>query len=63
MAVPKGSKLPATRAELLKLHDELRHRRDAAPLVSHERAEAMTEIARIEVEIARRDRATDPPQV
>lgn len=60
-ATPK--KLPATRPELLALHRELRARRDAAPLESRERAEAMEEIARIEVEVARRERAMDPPRV
>ncbi len=53
--------LPGTRAELLVLHRELRHRRDAAPLQSRERAEAMAEIGRVEVEIARVERAMDPP--
>ncbi|HYL41729.1 MAG TPA: hypothetical protein VET90_10505 [Candidatus Binatus sp.] len=55
--------LPGTRDELLALHRELRHRRDAAPLRSLERAEAMTEIGRVEVEIARIERAMDPPLV
>ncbi len=53
--------LPGTRAELLALHRELRHRRDAAPLHSRERAEAMAEIGRVEVEVARIERAMDPP--
>jgi hypothetical protein len=55
--------LPQTRAELLALHRELRHRRDAAPLGSHERAAAMAEIGRVEVEVARIERAMDPPLV
>ncbi len=55
--------LPTTRAELLARHRELRHRRDAAPLHSRERAEAMEEIGRVEVEIARIERAMDPPRV
>jgi hypothetical protein len=38
-----------------------RHRRDAAPLLSQERAAASEEIARIEVHIARIERAMDPP--
>jgi hypothetical protein len=59
-----GSKaLPKSREALLARHRELREERDAAPLQSHQRAEAMTEIGRIEVEIARLDRATDPPRV
>ncbi len=53
--------LPGTRAELLALHRELRHRRDAAPLGSRERAEAMAEIGRVEVEVARIERAMVPP--
>lgn len=55
--------LPKTRAELLVLHAELRHRRDATPLRSHERAAAMAELGRVEVEIARLERAMDPPLV
>jgi hypothetical protein len=57
------AKLPKTRAELMTLHRELRARRDAAPLDSHERAEAAAEIGRVEVEIARIERAMDPPRV
>ena len=38
-----------------------RRRRDAAPLESEERAAAMEEIGRIEVHIARIERAMDPP--
>jgi vacuolar-type H+-ATPase subunit D/Vma8 len=57
------SKLPATRAELLELHRDLRRRRDAAPLVGEERAELAAEIARVEVEVARIERAMDPPLV
>jgi len=53
--------LPEDRAALLELHRELRHRRDALPLLSEERAEAVIEIARIEVQIARVERAMDPP--
>ena len=55
--------LPRSRAELLVVHRELRRRRDAAPLGSHERAEAMAEIGRVEVEVARLERAMDPPLV
>lgn len=55
--------LPTTRAELLGLHQDLRHRRDSLPLLSDERAEAVIELARIEVQIARVERAMDPPLV
>jgi hypothetical protein len=59
-APPKA--LPEDRNALLALHRDLRHRRDEAALRSHERAEAMAEIGRVEVEIARLDRATDLPR-
>ncbi|HEX7948955.1 MAG TPA: hypothetical protein VF494_01295 [Candidatus Limnocylindrales bacterium] len=63
MTTPSSKPLPKDRDALLALHRELRHRRDAAPLLSHERAQAMAEIGRVEVEIARLDRAMDPPRV
>ena len=53
--------LPNDRASLLALHQELRHRRDALPLLSEERAETVIEIARVEVQVARIERAMDPP--
>jgi hypothetical protein len=53
--------LPDSREALLVLHREARHRRDVAPLLSEERAAASEEIARIEVHIARIERAMDPP--
>ena len=53
--------LPDSRDSLLVLHREARRQRDAAPLLSRERAEASEEIARIEVHIARIERAMDPP--
>ena len=59
----RPTRLPHSRAELLAIHRELRRKRDAAPLDSHERAEAMAEIARVEVEVARLERAMDPPLV
>jgi hypothetical protein len=59
----KPSPLPDTREQLLALHDAARRRRDAAPLGSHERVEAAFEIERIEVQIARIERAMDPPLV
>ena len=54
-------RLPKDRAALLVLHRELRHRRDALPLLSEERAETVIELARVEVQIARIERAMDPP--
>jgi hypothetical protein len=55
--------LPDDRASLLALHHAARRRRDAAPLLSEERAEASFEIERIEVHVARVERAMDPPLV
>jgi hypothetical protein len=55
--------LPNDRASLLKLHDAARRRRDAAPPASRGRAEASFEIERIEVQVARIERAMDPPLV
>ena len=55
--------LPETRAQLLALHDAARRRRDAAPPASRERAEASFEIERIEIQVARVERAMDPPLV
>ena len=61
-ADPKAeARLPKDRAALLVLHRELRHRRDALPLLSEERAETVIELARVEVQIARIERAMDPP--
>ncbi len=57
----KERALPADRDELLKLHAEARRRRDAARPQSRERAAASFEIERIEVQIARVERAMDPP--
>lgn len=55
--------LPDNRDALLVLHRAARARRNAAPLMSEERAAATEEIARIEVHIARIERAMDPPLV
>jgi hypothetical protein len=55
--------LPDDRAQLMTLHREARRRRDAAPLDSHERIEAVKELERIEVHVARVERAMDPPLV
>jgi hypothetical protein len=58
-----GPALPDDRAALLALHREARRRRDAAPLMSHDRVAAAFELERIEVHIARVERAMDPPLV
>ena len=55
--------LPETREQLLALHDAARRRRDGSPRDSHERVEASFEIERIEIQIARIERAMDPPLV
>ena len=55
--------LPQTRTELLALHRETRTRRNAARHGSPEHVEAIELIGRIEVEIARIERAVDPPLV
>jgi len=55
--------LPDDRASLLALHREARRRRDAASPLSKERAEAALELERIEVHVARVERAMDPPRV
>jgi len=60
---PNATKLPATRAELLVLHADARRRRNAAPLGSEEHKRAVDEVGRIEVEIARVERAANPPLV
>ncbi|HYH92958.1 MAG TPA: hypothetical protein VD763_07350 [Candidatus Saccharimonadales bacterium] len=55
--------LPQTRDELLALHRETRRRRNAAAHGSEEHAAAIDLIGRIEVEVARIERAMDPPLV
>ena len=52
-----------SREELLAEHVIARHRRNAAALGSEAYREACTEIARIEVAIARLERAMTPPRV
>jgi len=60
---PKADKpLPKDRASLLARLQELRHERDRLPL-NEERAEVLIEIARVEVQVARVERAMDPPLV
>jgi len=63
VAAPNLVPLPEDRASLLVLHREARQRRDAAPLMSEARAEAAYEIERIEIQVARIERAMDPPLV
>jgi hypothetical protein len=53
--------LPQSRDELLALHAQTRRRRNAAPHGSAEHVAAVDLIGRIEVEIARIERAMDPP--
>ena len=55
--------LPGDRVQLLALHKAARRRRDAAPPQSRERVEASFELERIEIEVARIERAMDPPLV
>ena len=57
-----GPPLPGTRAELLDLHRQTRATRNAAALGSPEHVGAIVLISRIEVEIARIERAMDPPR-
>jgi hypothetical protein len=59
----ESTPLPEDRASLMALHREARRRRDAAPLMSEARAEAAFEIERIEIQVARIERAMDPPLV
>lgn len=55
--------LPQTRNELLALHRETRRARNAAKHGSPEQVAAIDLLGRIEVEIARIERAMDPPLV
>jgi hypothetical protein len=52
-----------TREALLVDHTAARRRRDAAPLGSKAYEAALEELAKIEVEIARIERAMTPPRV
>jgi hypothetical protein len=60
--VTSGPTLPGTREELLELHRQTRKRRNAAPHGSAEHRAAIDLIGRIEVEVARIERAMDPPR-
>jgi hypothetical protein len=60
---PREADLPPTRQELLALHAETRRRRNAAELGSAEHHAAIDLLGRIEVEIARIERAMNPPLV
>ena len=53
--------LPATREGLLDLHRETRRQRNKAAHGSEDHVAAIDLLARIEVEIARIERAMDPP--
>jgi hypothetical protein len=57
------SPLPGTRDALLALHRETRRRRNAAAHGSPEHKAAIALLGRIEVEVARLERAMDPPLV
>lgn len=58
---PTSTPLPQTREALLALHGETRRRRNQAAHGSHEHVSAIDLLGRIEVEIARIERAMDPP--
>jgi hypothetical protein len=55
--------LPGTREELLALHRETRGQRNAAAHGSADHVAAIDLLGRIEVEVARLERAMDPPLV
>ena len=55
------TKLPKTRESLLDLHRDTRKRRNTAKHGSPEHVEAIDLLGKIEVEIARIERAMDPP--
>ncbi len=60
-AKPKPA--PKTREQLLEEHAAARRRRNGAPLGGDAFRKAVVELERIEVEIARLERAMDPPRV
>ena len=53
--------LPTNRESLLVLHRETRRRRNQSPHGSRDHVAAIDLLGRIEVEIARIERAMDPP--
>jgi hypothetical protein len=59
----EATELPGTREELLALHRETRRRRNAAAHGSPEHKSAIALLGRIEIEVARLERAMDPPLV
>ena len=64
MAQPQATsrpELPQTREALLDLHRDTRKRRNKAKHGSPEHVEAIDLLGQIEVEIARIERAMDPP--
>ena len=63
LEVNLSSVMALTREALLAQHAEARRRRNAAPLGSPEWEAASHEVGRIEIEIARTERAMDPPRV
>jgi hypothetical protein len=62
-AATDATPLPQTRDELLALHREARRKRNAAAHGSPEHVAAIHLLGRIEVEVARIERAMDPPLV
>ncbi len=66
-ASPRGVRaatvVPTTREELIEGWHEARRRRNEARLGSEDFEAACADVARIEVEIARIERAMDPPRV
>ena len=58
-----STQLPQTRDELLELHRQTRWQRNAAAHGSPEHVAAIDLLGRIEVEVARLERAMDPPLV
>jgi hypothetical protein len=59
----RAGDLPQTREALLPLHEAARRRRNEAKLGGKEWEAASNDVVRIEVEIARLERAMDPPLV